>query len=499
MPAIPTAHVSDAAAGALDPDSRTISAWIDAAGRFVTSFVSGLDAAPAIGPDLPAVVATRLSKPPPEQGGRFGDLLETFGEAACYAYETAGPRHFAYVPGGGLVASAVAEMLARTVNRYTALAGIAPGLVAMEHGVLRWLCSEFGLPAGSGGLVTTGASMATLSVVVAARHDRLGPDFGTGTVYVTEYTNHCVAKAARIAGIRPDRVRIVPTTRDLRMDVAAALRMISADRAEGLRPFLIVGTAGSTDTGTVDPLVDLAALARREDLWLHVDAAYGGFFQLTRRGRERLVGIACADSITLDPHKGLFLPHGTGILLVRDPAQLRAAHIEDAHYLRDTHDPSALPNYADLGIELTREFRGLRLWLPLHLHGVAAFRAALDEKLDLALHAYDELRRTPGLHVPYAPELSTVVFRDIAGNSATQRLFDRIHASGRIFLSSTRIRGQALVRMCVLSHRSRVAHINDALEVIRWAARMASLVSSVTPAPAPFAVSTVDNAQPALR
>jgi aromatic-L-amino-acid decarboxylase len=470
VPAIRTARVTNPAAGALDPDSRTIAVWMDAASRFVSSFVDGLDDAPAIGPDLPPAVATRLSRPPAEGSARFGDLLATFGEAACYAYETAGPRHFAYVPGGGLVSSAIAELLARTANRYTALAAIAPGLVAMEHGVLRWLCSEFGLPAGAGGLITTGASMATLSVVVAARHDRLGHDFTAGTVYVTEHTNHCVAKAVKIAGIRPEQVRIVPTTPDLRMDVAAAARMIAADRTAGFRPFLVVGTGGTTDTGTVDPLLELAVLARREDLWLHVDAAYGGFFQLTRRGRDRLVGIASADSITLDPHKGLFLPHGTGVLLVRDPELLRAAHLEDAHYLQDTHDPTALPNYADLGIELTREFRGLRLWLPLHLHGVAAFREALDEKLDLALHAHDELRRTAGLHVPWVPEMSTVVFRDVAGDTATRRLLDRIHASGRVFLSSTRIRGQALLRMCVLSHRSHLEHVDDAIGVIRTAA-----------------------------
>ncbi|HET9141923.1 pyridoxal phosphate-dependent decarboxylase family protein [Actinophytocola sp.] len=475
MPAITTTPVWDAAA--LDPDGRTMDAWLGAASRFVASFVAGLDEAPAIGPELPADVATWLSMPPPERSGRFDDLLATFGEAASYAYETAGPRHFAYIPGGGLVASAVAELLARTVNRYTAMAQIAPGLVALEHGVLRWLCSEFGLPPGSGGLITTGASMATLSVVVAARHQRLGPEFSDGTIYLTEHTNHCVAKAAKIAGIRPDRLRIVPTTPQLRMDVAAAARMIGADRAAGLRPFLIVGTAGSTDTGTVDPLVELATLARRAGLWLHVDAAYGGFFQLTRRGRERLVGIASADSVTLDPHKGLFLPHGTGVLLVRDPATLRAAHVEDAHYLPEAPDPGALPSYADLGIELTREYRGLRLWLPLHLHGVAAFRAALDEKLDLAQHAYEVLSRTPGLHVPWVPELSTVAFRDVAGNQATLRLLDRIHATRRIFLSSTRIRNQHLLRMCVLSHRSRVEHVNDALDTIRSAARTAPPLS----------------------
>lgn len=382
---------------------------------------------------------------------------------------TAGPRFFAYVPGGGLLSAAVAELLARAVNRQTAVAWAAPGLVTMEQGVLRWLCSEYGLPAGSGGLITTGASMGMLSTMVAARQHHLGEEFGTGALYVTEHTHYCVARAARIAGIR--HVRIVPTTADLRMDVAATAKLIAADRSAGLRPFLVVGTAGTTGTGTVDPLGELAELARRKGLWFHVDGAYGGFFQLTRRGRNLFDGMASADSITLDPHKGLFLPYGTGVLLVRDPALLRAAHVEERPYLQQVvGSAEMLPNYGDYSVELTREFRGLRLWLPLHLHGVDAFRTALDEMLDLAAHAYAELRRMPGIDTPWRPQLSTVVFRDITDNTATNRLLDRILAANRVSLSNTVVRGQTLIRMCVLSHRSHLEHVDDALEIIRLSA-----------------------------
>jgi aromatic-L-amino-acid decarboxylase len=465
------ASATSAEGGAFDPDPQTVADWVDAARRYITSFLDGLEDAPAIGPDLPVDLAGRFAVPPPDEPGRFEVLLDTFAEAARYAAETAGPRHFAYVPGGGLVSSAVAELLASVVNRYTAVATVAPGLVAMEDGVLRWLCTVFGQPPGATGLVTTGASMATLCVVAAARHDRLGEDFRDGTIYVTEHTHRSMAKAARIAGIHPDRLRIVPVTPELRMDAAAAARQIVADRAAGLRPFLLVGTAGTTSTGTVDPLRQLATLAHKEDLWLHVDAAYGGFFQLTERGQERLIGIESADSVALDPHKGLFLPHGTGVLLVRDPEPLRAVFGEGGPYLRDVGAAGMLPNFADLGIELTREFRGLRLWLPLHLHGVAAFRDALDEKLDLAAYAHDELVRMEGVHVPWRPDLSTVTFRHVAGNAATQRLLERIHASERVLLSSTSVGGHSMLRMCVLSHRSRVEHVDDALEVIRDAAQ----------------------------
>src|SRR5690606_29540312 len=213
--------------------------------------------------------------------------------------------------------SALADMIAQIANRYTGVAQTAPALVALEHGLLTWLAGLFGLPPGAGGLITTGASPATLSAVVAARHAKLGDDLHGATLYVAEHTHHSIAKAARIAGLPATAVRTVPTTPDLRMDPDAAAGLIAADRAAGLRPFLLTGTAGTTSTGTIDPLPALADLARHENLWYHVDAAYGGGFQLTERGRAALTGIQHADTIAFDPHKSLFMPYGTGILLAR--------------------------------------------------------------------------------------------------------------------------------------------------------------------------------------
>jgi aromatic-L-amino-acid decarboxylase len=364
--------------------------------------------------------------------------------------------------------------MARSANRFTGLAATAPELAAMEHGVLRWLCRTFTLPQTAGGLITTGGSMATLSAIVAARQDRLGEDFGAGTLYLSAHTHHSAAKAARIAGLPAAAVRVVPTTADLRMDVAAASQMITADRQAGRRPFLLVANAGSTDTGTIDPLGDLGRLAAREGLWFHVDGAYGGFFQLTRRGRAALAGVEAADSIVLDPHKGLFLPYGTGVLLVRDTAPLRAAHDGDGDgsYLQDLSRDDELPDFSALGPELTRDFRGLRVWLPLRLHGVGAFRAALDEKLDLAAHAQADLARDPRLELPWPPDLSTVAFRLRRGDDdANLRFLDRINASGHVFSSSTRVGGRVMLRLCILSHRTHLGHVDRALQVIHAAAR----------------------------
>ena len=457
----------------LEPDRLEMEAMSRAALGLVADFIEGLPKAPAVDLGDANRLVAELLRPPADGPGEFRALLEQFRRAAGQAVETAGPGYLAYVPGGGLFTAALAELLARTANRYTGLSAFAPALVAMEHGVVRWLCEQFGLPPTATGLVTTGGSMATLSAVAAARSDRLGDDFGDGTLYVTAHTHHCVAKAARLAGFPATRVRIVPTTPQLRMGAGAAARMIAEDRAAGLRPFLLVGTAGTTNTGAIDPLGELGELARREGLWFHVDGAYGGFFQLTARGRSRLAGIERADSVALDPPKGLFLPYGTGMLLVRNAAPLRAAHTGTAHYLQDLDDDRGLPDYADLGPELTREFRGLWLWLPLHLHGVGAFRAALDEKLNLAADAYRKLADDPLFEVPWAPELSVVVFRLPSDDRVNQRLLDRVNATKRVFLSSTRIDGRHTLRLCVLSHRTHAEHMAEAIEIIRCAARAA--------------------------
>ena len=443
-----------------------------AAVDFITSFVDGLEASPANGLRADPHLREALLCGPEESASDFGVLLELFKAAASLAVETAGPRFVAYVPGGGLFASALAEFLARSVNRFTGHRDMAPELVAMEYGVLRWLCREFGFPDTAGGVVTTGGSVATLSAIVAARSQRLGEDFANGTLYVTDYTHDCVGKAARIAGFRADRVRKVRSTDDLRMDIDHATQMIAQDRKAGLRPFFLVANAGTTHTGTVDTISDLAALAAREGLWFHVDGAYGGFFQLTERGQAKLKGIESADSIVLDPHKGLFLPYGTGILLARDTTPLRAAHDVTGAYMQDLSGDKSLPDFDELGPELTREFRGLRLWLPLCLHGVDAFRQALDEKLNLAARAYGALIQDDELELPWKPDLSTVAFRLRSGdNDANLDLRNRINATNRMFLSTAEVNGRVMLRLCILSHRTHKEHIDDMVGIINSAAR----------------------------
>lgn len=455
----------------LEPDRGEMESMTRLATELLANFTEGLAKAPARDTAGADRILPDLLRPPPDAPGELHSLFKRVRAATGYAVEAAGPGYLGYIPGGGLFSSALAEFLARGFNRYTALSSFAPALVALEDSTMRWLCGEFGLPATATGQITTGGSMASLTAIVAARDARLGEDFLDGTLYVTAHTHRSVTKAARVAGLPRGRVRTVPTGPDLRMDPAAAAEAMARDRAAGLRPFLLVATAGATDTGAIDPLSDLADVAAPEGVWLHVDGAYGGFFQLTERGRQRLAGIGRADSLVLDPHKGLFLPYGTGVLLVRERALLHNSFAAEGHYLQDVGGDASLPNYANLGPELTRDFRGLRLWLPLHLHGVAAFRAALDEKLDLAVHAYSELAADSRLEVPWEPELSTVAFR-LAGQHddlSDQRFLERILATNRVFLSSTRIGGRHMIRLCVLAHRTHRDRVDEAIDIIRKA------------------------------
>jgi aromatic-L-amino-acid decarboxylase len=420
-------------------------------------------------------LAGRPRAPVPERGWPLEACLDQVRRAARKSITTVGPGYLAYIPGGGLSSAVFAELIAYALNRFTNRWWAAPALAELEADALSWLMSEFRYPAGARGLLTTGGSMANLSAIVAAREALLGRNWSKGTLYYSDQTHHSIEKAARILGFPKGALRPIRSDAALRLDLAALGRALRRDRARGARPFLVVGNAGTVHTGAVDPIGELAGLARDQGLWLHIDGAYGGCFQLTDDGRRLYRGIARADSITLDPHKGLFLPYGTGCLLVRDGEALRRAHSFDADYLQDLHAPPGSISFADYSLELSREYRGLRLWLPLRLHGLAAFRAALKEKLELARWAHDTLTRTPGFECPFAPELSIVSFRyrPRRGDPEPfqQRLLERINAAGPIHISSTRVRGRIILRFCILSFRTHRRQVERAVKLVQRCAR----------------------------
>lgn len=451
----------------LEPTPDVLRTWLDQASAYVVHHLEQLADAPPAG-------VLEAGPPWPIDEEPVGDLpalLARFDTGVWASLCTPGPGYLAYVPGGGLPSAAIAELLAAVTNRFTGLTAPAPALARLEADVLAWLAAQVGYDSASRGLLTSGGSLANLCAVVAARHHHLGDtgDFRAATVYASEQAHHSVAKAARIAGI--SQVRAVPVDARRRMDPSALRSLLRADPGV---PFLVVASAGTTNTGAIDPLPELADVCEEAGSWLHVDGAYGGAWALCPEGRRRLVGLERADSITLDPHKGMFLPYGTGCLLVREGGRLRAAFASDASYLRDL-EPSAT-DPAALGPELSRPFRGLRLWLPLALHGASAFREALSEKLALAERLYRGLLPLD-LEVLEPPQLTTVAFRARrapdepldAWNARTAELLERIHAGGHAWLSSTTLEGVHTLRACIVSFRTHAEHVDALREDIEAA------------------------------
>ena len=448
---------------------------VDEAMRRIVAHIESLPAMPASDVEGGVELARSIAEPMPQAGRPYDELLALlFDRLVPKSFNTAGPGYLAYIPGGGLFHSAVADLIADSVNRYVGVFQAAPGLAQIEANVVRWFCEIVGYPAGSGGFLTTGGSLANFSAIVTARCERLPENFLAGTLYTSDQTHHSVQKAAALAGFPMANIREIPVDDRLRVRVDLMREAIASDRKSGLTPFLISGNAGTTNTGAVDDLTALADLARDEGLWLHVDGAYGGFFALTSRGRAEMAGLDRADSITLDPHKGLFLPYGTGSLLVRDAATLRRTHSHHAAYLPVMQKESGLVDFCEISPELSRDFRGLRVWLPFKMHGAGVFRRALDEKLDLARWAAAQLRLIPGIEVLAEPQLSLVAFRlfgrdaDLdAANEINGRLLDRINARKRVFLTATTIGGRFTLRICVLSFRTHEDRMREGLNDIR--------------------------------
>ena len=452
---------------------------IDAAAERVVAHVDSLPRQPAADTDGGVALARSLAEPLPETATAVEDLFDLlFSRVIPKSFNTAGPGYLAYIPGGGLPHAAVADLIADATNRYVGVFAAAPGLAAIEATVVRWLCDLAGLPASARGILTSGGSLATFSALVAARRHLLPEDFLSGTIYVSNQAHYAIQKSSTLAGFPEERVREIATDADYRIRVDALERAITSDRSAGRTPFFIVGNAGTTNSGAVDDLPAIAALAERERLWFHVDAAYGGFFLMTEEGRRRLAGIERADSIVLDPHKGLFLPYGTGALLVRDGETLKRAHALSADYMPPMQQDDDLTDFNLLSPELSRGFRGLRLWLPLKMHGAGPFRRNLEEKLELASYASQKLKEIPGIEILAEPQLSIVAFRlrppgagDAALDELNRAFLERINAPRRVYLTATRLSGRFAIRICVLSFRTHRDRMDQALEDIRAAAR----------------------------
>lgn len=382
-----------------------------------------------------------------------------------------------YVPGGGIFLSALADLISGSINRYVGATPVAPGLSEIEATVIRWFASIVGFSDRARGFMISGGSLANQSALTVARTVTCGEAFHNATVYLSNQSHNCLEKAARLIGLPAANIRIIDSDAKFRLSVPALKQAIRRDREAGMRPMFVAANAGTTNTGAIDPLEAVARVCRDESIWFHIDAAYGGFFMLTERGKTRLAGMSQADSIALDPHKTLFLPYGTGALLVRDGNRLKQTYQASADYLPDSSPDEDTMDFRDLSPELTRPFRGLRVWLPLKVYGAEVFTAYLDEKLDLARRVAEEIEAEPALDLVAAPELSILAFAVAkkrnesldSRNARSERLMSMVNQKNRVHLTGTRLRGLFVVRVAVGVYRTHESHIQQLMADLRSA------------------------------
>lgn len=399
------------------------------------------------------------------------DILRIFKEEVNdLGLRAASGGHVGYIPGGGIYAAALGDFLAAVSNEYAGVSYASPGAVAIENEVISWLKKVLSFPETAVGNLTSGGSIANMIALTAARdkHKVKNERITSSVVYLSEQAHHCLKKALRIIGLEDVIVRHLQLDENYKINTETLNKQIEVDLSLGLHPFLIIASAGTTDVGAIDPLDEIAIIAKQHNLWYHIDAAYGGFFVLTSK-KEAFKGIEKADSLVVDPHKGMFLPYGLGAVLVKDAEAVLHSNRSSGNYLQDALTEDLTREPANVSPELTKHFRGLRMWLPLQLHGIKPFVAALEEKLLLTTYFRNKLIEM-GFNVGPEPDLSVSYFwypikKD--QNDFNKRLMQYIHQDGSVFLSSTMLKGEFVIRIAILSFRTKRTTVDRALDMVK--------------------------------
>jgi glutamate/tyrosine decarboxylase-like PLP-dependent enzyme len=416
-----------------------------------------------------------LREPPPEKGQNFSQVLSDFEKKVCTnAFRTSHPRFLAFVPGAPTFLSAIGDLLTGGTNFFCGVWLEASGPSMVEVLAVDWFAHILGCPAETRGIFTSGGSEANLTALVVARDALSYEERGRALLYVNEQRHWSVDRAARIIGLRPEQVRPVPTDDEFRLDVCELTSIVHRDRAAGNLPWAVVANAGATNTGTCDDLETLADVCRENRLWLHVDAAYGWAAALSSDAEESLRGIGRADSITLDQHKWFGQTFETGCVLVRDGKLLAKSFGMRPEYMQDVEPAEDEINFADYSLALSRRFRALRVWLSVKVLGLAWFRALIDHCLALAALSQGLIESSPNFEF-FCRNLSIVCFRFVppgfAGSEAeldklNLDLIDKLRATGRAFISSTRLRGKVVLRFCFVNWRTTAADVEEIVRLL---------------------------------
>jgi len=446
------------------PESERVE-MIKKVSDYANQFIGSLDATKAFNNE------DAFSLKITDQKKTFDSILNLYQkEVVEKGINAASGKHLGYIPGGGVFTAALADFIAAVTNPFSSVHYASPGAATIENEVVDWLKTVFSFPENSVGCLSSGGSISTLIAFTAARdqHKIKNEFIKKSVVYLSEQVHHSTQKALRIIGLEDVIIRYVSLDSHHKMKTDSLKELIQKDISAGLQPFMIVATAGTTDTGTIDPLDEIAEIAKNHKMWFHVDAAYGGFFIMTSK-KDLFKGIEKADSLIVDPHKGLFLPYGIGAVLVKDSAAVLHSNYYTANYMQDISIDKMLKSPANLSPELTKHFRGLRMWLPLQFHGVEPIIACLEEKL-LLVHYFRNKLVDLGFCLGPEPDLSISYFWypfETDADEKNKLLMDEIHADGSVFLSSSVIENRFVIRIAVLAFRTKQENIDEAVEMIK--------------------------------
>ena len=455
-----TSRAEDGGRSELEMSPEQMMASAQRAAELVIERIQNLPEEPAWRGGSRSELEAIMREEPPEEGRPSHEVIE---RAAHEILPIAGrvdhPRFFAFVPSSPAWPGVLADFMAAGHNIFQGTWLGASGPSMLEVVVMDWFRSWIGYPETAGGLFTSGGSAASLDGFVAAREAAGAPM--QPSVYMSDQSHTALIRAATIVGVRPESVRMVPTDEHFRLDMNELHSMIVEDKKSGLTPIAICGNAGATNTGAIDPLDEIADYCESEEIWFHVDAAYGGFAILTDRGAGLLKGLERADSIAMDAHKWLFQPFECGCLMVKDIQKLEKAFSVQPEYLQDTQWGRDHPNFGDRGLQLSRSFRALKVWMSVQTFGMAAFRRSIAQGIDLAERAEAYIRESDVLHIANPASLGVVCFRvnSRAAELNNEELEEinkavqaRVIEEGVAMMSSTRLRGLYSLRLCILNH-----------------------------------------------
>jgi len=418
-----------------------------------------------------------LGESAPEHGRDFSAVLTDLQEKIMpHAFRTNHPRFLAFIPSAPNFLSVLGELLCAGTNFFGGVWLEAAAPTQVELVVLDWFREWLGMPVGTGGLLTSGGSEANLTALIVARESLANSDRSRAVLYVTEQRHWSVDRAAKVIGLRPDQITPVPADDNFRLTPTPLRDAIHRDRAAGRLPWAVVANAGATNTGTVDRLAALAELCRQEKLWLHVDAAYGWSAVLTTESRAALTGIGDCDSVTLDPHKWFGQCFESGCLLVREGRRLTETFAMRPEYMQDVKPETDQINFADQGLTLTRRFRALKIWLSVKVLGLSWYRELVHRSCSLAQLAEILLKQEPAFEILSPPQLSIICFRfnplhlrlsEEELNRLNLSIIEELRATGRAFISSTRLRGRVALRFCFVNWRTTASDVEEIIHLLK--------------------------------